>query len=96
LVGVTKYRDDTSNPRVDLHHVDEAAADRQLRNIAATKARRDPHEVEAALAEVVRVAGTDENIMPATIEAVRVRATGGEIVRALRPVFGTYVEKPIF
>ena len=35
-------------------------------------------------------------MMPATIEAVRARATGGEIIKALRPIFGVYVEKPIF
>ena len=34
--------------------------------------------------------------MPATIAAVRARATGGEIVRALRPVFGTYRETAVF
>jgi methylmalonyl-CoA mutase N-terminal domain/subunit len=44
----------------------------------------------------VRVAKTDENLMPATIEAVRARVTAGEIVNALRPVFGAYVEKPVF
>ncbi len=96
LVGVSKYRDASPNPRVELHHVDEGAAGRQLEKLAATKARRDQKQVEAALAEIVRVAQTDENIMPATIEAVRARATGGEIVKALRPVFGAYVEKPIF
>ena len=46
LVGVTKYRDDSQNPRVDLHHVDEAAAERQLTKLAATKARRDRQKVE--------------------------------------------------
>ncbi len=34
--------------------------------------------------------------MPATLEAVRARVTGGEIVNMLKPIFGTYVEKPIF
>ena len=33
------------------------------------------------------------NLMPAIIEAVKVRATEGEIVNALESVFGTYVEK---
>ncbi len=96
FVGVTKYRDDSSNPHIELHHVDERAADRQLTRLAATKAKRDPVKVEAALVALVRVAQTDENIMPATIEAVRVRATGGEIIKALRPVFGEYVETPVF
>jgi methylmalonyl-CoA mutase cobalamin-binding domain/chain len=96
LVGVTKYRDEGPNPELELHKVDESAVRRQLERLAATKARRDPKKVQAALAELARVAQTDENLMPPTIEAVRVRATGGEIVNALRPVFGTYVEKPIF
>jgi len=96
VVGVTKYRDDSPNPSVDLHHVDEAAAHRQLERLARTKAKRDPEAVRRALDEVVRVATTDENLMPATIAAVKARATGGEIINALRPVFGTYVEKPVF
>jgi methylmalonyl-CoA mutase N-terminal domain/subunit len=96
IVGVTKYRDDSPNPVVELHHVDEGASNRQLERLAKTKAKRDQAAVDAALAEVVRVARTDDNIMPATIAAVRARATEGEIVNALKPVFGTYVETPVF
>jgi methylmalonyl-CoA mutase N-terminal domain/subunit len=96
LVGVTKYRDDSANPNLELHHVDEAAAARQLERLATTKGRRDGGKVKAALAELARVAATNENIMPATIAAARVRATGGEIINALRPIFGVYVEQPVF
>ena len=96
IVGVTKYRDDSPNPHVELHHVDEAAAHRQLDRLRKTRESRDQDAVRAALDEIVRVAKTDENIMPATIAAVKARATGGEIVNALKPVFGTYVEKPVF
>jgi methylmalonyl-CoA mutase cobalamin-binding domain/chain len=96
FVGVTKYRDEAANPHVELHHADEGAADRQLAQLAATKSKRDGAAVERALAELVRVARTDENLMPATIEAVRVRATEGEIINALKPLFGVYVEKPVF
>jgi methylmalonyl-CoA mutase N-terminal domain/subunit len=52
--------------------------------------------VQRVLEELVQVARTDENLMPATLAAVRARATVGEIVGALRPVFGTYVETPVF
>ena len=96
VVGVTKYRDDSPNPAVELHHVDEAAAHRQLERLRRTKQNRDDAAVQRALEEIVRVAKTDENLMPATIAAVKARATGGEIVNALRPVFGTYVETPVF
>ena len=37
-----------------------------------------------------------ENLMPATIAAVKAHASMGEIVNALREVFGTYVETPVF
>jgi methylmalonyl-CoA mutase N-terminal domain/subunit len=96
VVGVTKYRDDSPNPALDLHHVDEQAAQRQLDRLRKTKANRDDAAVRAALDELVRVARSDDNIMPATLAAVKARVTGGEIVNALRPVFGTYVEKPVF
>ena len=96
FVGMTKYRDESKNPEVEIHHVDEAAAQRQLDRLAASKARRDRAAVERALATLVDVAKTDENLMPATIEAVRVRATEGEIINALKPIFGIYVEKPVF
>ncbi|MFN2459783.1 MAG: methylmalonyl-CoA mutase [Candidatus Velthaea sp.] len=96
VVGVTKYRDDSANPHVELHHVDEAAAHRQLARLAKTKAERDEDAVKRALTELVRVARTDENLMPATIAACKARATEGEIINALRPIFGTYVETPVF
>jgi methylmalonyl-CoA mutase cobalamin-binding domain/chain len=96
FVGVTKYRDESQNPDVTLHDFDEEAAGRQLQRLAMTQARRDRMKVSAALADLVRVARTDENIMPATIEAVRARATLGEIVAALKPLFGLYVAQPVF
>jgi (2R)-ethylmalonyl-CoA mutase len=55
------------------------------------RAERDAAAVEAALAELARVARTeDENIMPATIAAARAGATTGEWAATLREVFGEY------
>jgi methylmalonyl-CoA mutase N-terminal domain/subunit len=34
--------------------------------------------------------------MPVTIEAVKARASMGEIVNALKEIFGTYTETPVF
>ena len=44
----------------------------------------------AALAELARVAASDENIMPATIAAARAGATTGEWAATLRDAFGSY------
>ena len=56
----------------------------------AWRAERDQAAVDAALAELRRVAATDENIMPATIAAARAGATTGEWAQALRDAFGEY------
>ena len=45
---------------------------------------------EAALAEVRRVAGTKENLLPPMREALAAMCTVGEICNALREEFGTY------
>jgi (2R)-ethylmalonyl-CoA mutase len=55
------------------------------------KASRDQDAVDAALAELARVAETDdENIMPATIAAAKAGATTGEWAETMREVFGAY------
>jgi (2R)-ethylmalonyl-CoA mutase len=52
---------------------------------------RDQEAVDAALAELARVAAIDsENIMPATIAAAKAGATTGEWSEVLREVFGAY------
>jgi (2R)-ethylmalonyl-CoA mutase len=55
------------------------------------RSERDSAAVDAALAELARVARDDaENIMPATIAAARAGATTGEWSQTLREVFGEY------
>jgi (2R)-ethylmalonyl-CoA mutase len=58
--------------------------------LEAWKADRDQSAVDAALAEVARVAESDENIMPSTIAAAKAGATTGEWAETLRRVFGAY------
>jgi ethylmalonyl-CoA mutase len=55
------------------------------------RSERDSAAVDAALAELARVARDDsENIMPTTIAAARAGATTGEWAQTLRDVFGEY------
>jgi ethylmalonyl-CoA mutase len=59
--------------------------------VIAWRAGRDQAAVDAALAELARVAaGTEDNVMPATIAAARAGATTGEWSRTLREAFGEY------
>ncbi|MCW2954038.1 MAG: methylmalonyl-CoA mutase, large subunit [Conexibacter sp.] len=62
----------------------------QKEALAAWRAARDQAAVDGALAELARVAGSDENVMPATIAAARAGATTGEWAQTLRDAFGSY------
>ena len=97
VVGVNAYRED--DPGVlpfELHRVAPDTEERKIDELEAFRAARDDQALERALDELVAVAKTDENIMPATIAAIRARTTTGEIVETLRVVFGTYVETAVF
>jgi len=70
--------------------VDPAIEAEQVEAVRRWRAERDAGRAERALAELARVADSDENIMPATIEAARAGVTTGEWAQALREVFGEY------
>jgi (2R)-ethylmalonyl-CoA mutase len=70
--------------------VDPDVERHQREAVAAWRAARDQAAVDAALAELARVARGEENVMEATIAAARAGATTGEWAQALRDVFGSY------
>ena len=89
LVGVNRYVEEETEP-IELYRLDPAAERRQLERTARVRAERSAEEVERALAEVRRVARGTENLLPPMREALRARATVGEISGALRDEFGTF------
>jgi methylmalonyl-CoA mutase N-terminal domain/subunit len=95
VVGVNDYRL-SDEVEMEIHRPDPEAEQRQRTRLERTKAERDQGQVDAALAAVKRGAEAGENVMPALIEAARVRAAEGEIVATLQTVFGTYTEHPQF
>jgi len=97
IVGVNAYRDAGEDGLpLELHRVHPETEERKISEIAAFKGARSEAAVAERLEKLQRAAESDENLMPETIEAVRSRATGGEIVEALRAVFGSYVETVVF
>jgi len=65
-------------------------AERQRARLDTVRARRDAARVASALGAVRAGAGAAEPLMPAIVDAVRSRATLGEISDALRSVWGSY------
>jgi methylmalonyl-CoA mutase, N-terminal domain len=60
------------------------------------KSARVGEKVERALADLRAAADNGQNLMPLLLDAARVHATEGEIVRALQDVWGDYRETPVF
>ena len=89
IVGVNRFTTDAAD-RVELHRLDPAIERAQRDRLQALRARRDPAAVEAAVAEVRRLAPTETNLLPALHAALAARATVGELCGALREVWGTY------
>jgi (2R)-ethylmalonyl-CoA mutase len=96
VVGQNRYESTAPSPLASgedggILTVDAGVEAEQVAALQAWREQRDADAVEAALAELGRVAlASDENIMPATIAAARAGATTGEWAQALRDAFGEY------
>jgi methylmalonyl-CoA mutase len=90
IVGVNKYQIE-DQPLKDVLEVSEAVRQEQIDRLAQIRADRDEAKVREALAALTKVAETGDNLLAATLPAVRARATVGEISDALEKVFGRFV-----
>ncbi|WP_026875327.1 acyl-CoA mutase large subunit family protein [Jiangella gansuensis] len=95
VVGVNVHTD-TITGELDILRVSHEVEGEQRRVLAARRADRDDDTVRAALAAMVDVARTDENLVPAMLDAVRAEATLGEICDVLRAEWGVYTEPARF
>jgi methylmalonyl-CoA mutase, N-terminal domain len=94
-VGVNRFRTDEEPADVSGYALDEAGRDRQLARLREVREKRDPDQVAAAIAMVRDAASSDENLMPVLIDAVSCYCTVGEIVTALKDVWGEFQEPKI-
>lgn len=95
IVGVNCHTD-TVTKKLEILRISPDVEREQKRVLAERKAARDSAAVERALARLVAAARSDENMIPAMLDAVRVEATLGEICGVLRDEWGTYQEPARF
>ncbi len=87
VVGVNKYRTDIDEP-IDLLEVDNhAVRDAQVARLTTLKKSRDSAAVATALENLKQGAEGDGNLLALSIEAMRARATVGEVSEALSDIF---------
>jgi methylmalonyl-CoA mutase, N-terminal domain len=89
VVGVNRFAMDVEDPYEPLR-VDPAIEKAQVERLARLRAARDADDVAKALAAVKAAAGTSDNVLYPMKEALRARATIGEVCDALREVWGVY------
>ena len=89
VVGVNIHVDETP-PAPEARPDFDRMAESQRARLDEVRSGRDPAAARAALAEVRRRAGTDENLLPALVSAVKARVTLGEISHTLREEWGVY------
>ena len=91
IVGVNKYRlakeDAIETLEVDNHAVRE----NQVKRLQSVRAKRDAAQVKAALDALTACAETGQgNLLDLSIQAVRLRATVGEVSDALEKAWGRH------
>ena len=89
VVGVNRFILEEEEPYEPLQ-VDPDIETTQAAKLAALRAGRDQAAVDAALGELQAVARGTGNVLFPMKEALRLKATVGEVCGALREVWGTY------
>jgi methylmalonyl-CoA mutase len=91
IVGVNKYRLDKEDVHDILEVDNNKVRDQQIARLKQIRATRDAAKVQAALDALTKCAQSGEgNLLDLSIQAVRLRATVGEISDALEKVFGRH------
>ena len=96
IVGVNVFEHSVDMAQPPTLVIDPDVEVSQAARLKQLRERRDNGSVATRLDALQEVARGSDNLMPAIIDCVRARATEGEIVEALRSVFGTYRETPVF
>ena len=89
IVGVNQFVEEEPD-LVEIFPIDPALERHQVERVKRTRSERDQGAVDAALKDVEAAARGTQNLLPAMKEALRRRATLGEVSDVLRGVFGVY------
>jgi methylmalonyl-CoA mutase N-terminal domain/subunit len=90
IVGVNKYVVEENGVGAQIQRIDRAAVDEQVARVVAYKTAQDREAVDPALARVEVAARGTDNLLPVMKDAFLAGATLGQIVIALKRVFGEH------
>ena len=89
IVGLNKFTDRSDAP-IPVFRPDEGVGAEQIASITRVRATRDEPAVQAALADIARVAHGTDNLLHPMRAALALNATVGEVCGVLRGIWGEY------
>ena len=95
-VGMNKYLLDGGEAPIDLLRIDPEVEKTQVANLQKVKKSRSSNAVQKCLDDLRKTAGGSDNLFPFILAAVKEYTTLGEIIDALKEVFGEYQDPGYF
>ncbi len=89
VVGVNRFTEEEGPPHISEPDYSALAA-QQVERVRGARQSRDQESARGALEALGRAAAGDDPLMPPIVEAVRARASVGEISDTLRQVWGSF------
>jgi methylmalonyl-CoA mutase N-terminal domain/subunit len=89
VVGVNRFQAEAEEP-FEAPWVDPAIEEQQAERLRTLRASRDQGEVDKHLRALTEAAQGEDNLLYPMKEALRAKATVGEVCNALREVWGVY------
>ncbi len=96
MVGVNEFQKEGEELEIPILTIDKSVEEEQRKRVQTLRKERDADRVKRSVDNIRKTCKSEENIMPALIEAAHAYATLGEITTAMKDVFGEYEETPIF
>jgi methylmalonyl-CoA mutase N-terminal domain/subunit len=95
IVGINEYVE-KETPEIETLKINPDVESEQHRRLRALRERRDNAACKKRIDELKAACKGTNNVMPRILECTRAYCTLGEIVDAMKEIFGIYIEPPIF
>jgi methylmalonyl-CoA mutase, N-terminal domain len=96
VVGVNRFISDEPAPEIVTYELDAEGRDLQLKRLSKVRAERDAAAAKSSLAALSRAAEGTDNLMHKLIDCASVYCTVGEMVSALKAVWGEFQQPVVF
>ncbi len=96
IVGINEFTEPDEKVEIPILLIPEEVEKSQIKRLESLRAKRNSHPVKEGLDGLKKAAREGHNLMPHLINCAKAYCTLGEMVEALKEVFGEYQEQKFF